>query len=128
MASSPFSHPSIRAQSPLVDSYTYHSIDAELALALSNAANDQKGKGRQSARDGDDATVAEEEEEVVAPVVQGKWMLGVDEAGRGPVLGAWGRVVLWLVLRLRLMLGLGLGTQDHRFMESLSARSNMRKN
>ena len=56
--------PSVRS-SPLIDSYTYHSVDPP----PSSADSSSKGKEREW------------------PLVAGEWMLGVDEAGRGPVLG-----------------------------------------
>lgn len=55
--------PSVKVDAPLVDSYTFHSVDKEVASA--------SAKGKEVAR---------------API-EGEWMLGVDEAGRGPVLG-----------------------------------------
>ncbi|ORY78027.1 ribonuclease [Leucosporidium creatinivorum] len=54
--------PSVKTDAPLVDSYTFHSVDKEVAASA-------KGK------------------EVEQPAIEGDWMLGVDEAGRGPVLG-----------------------------------------
>lgn len=59
-----FHFPSVRRGQPLVDTYTYHSVDPV----------DSQDKGKQR----EDAITAE---------VAGEWMLGVDEAGRGPALG-----------------------------------------
>ncbi|KAM0749270.1 ribonuclease [Meredithblackwellia eburnea MCA 4105] len=53
--------PSVRVGEPLFDSFTYHSVDAAVS-------EDVKGKGKEE-------------------VIEGDWMIGVDEAGRGPVLG-----------------------------------------
>lgn len=58
--------PSVKTNAPLVDSYTFHSVDKEVTTSV-------KGK------------------EVEQPVIEGEWMLGVDEAGRGPVLGELAR-------------------------------------
>lgn len=58
---SPF--PSVQTSRPLVDSYTFHSVDHLASLSA------DKGKA-----------VAERDAGLC-------WMLGVDEAGRGPVLG-----------------------------------------
>lgn len=58
--------PSVKTDAPLVDSYTFHSVDKKVAASA-------KGK------------------EVEQPVIEGEWMLGVDEAGRGPVLGEFTR-------------------------------------
>jgi ribonuclease H2 subunit A len=58
--------PSVKTDAPLVHSYTFHSADKEVAGSA-------KGK------------------EVEHPAVEGEWMLGVDEAGRGPVLGELAR-------------------------------------
>ena len=60
--------PSVRRGQPLVDTYTFHSVDAATGA-------DVEGKGK--------------EREADVPVVEGEWMLGVDEAGRGPALGAY---------------------------------------
>lgn len=60
----PRTFPSVKVDAPLVDSYTFHSVDAE------SATESLKGKERAE--------------------VEGEWMLGVDEAGRGPVLGEHG--------------------------------------
>lgn len=54
--------PSVKVDAPLVDSYTFHSVDKQLPASA-------KGK------------------EVEQTTIEGEWMLGVDEAGRGPVLG-----------------------------------------
>ncbi|TKA54032.1 hypothetical protein B0A53_03314 [Rhodotorula sp. CCFEE 5036] len=61
-----FHFPSVRRGQALVDTYTFHSVDA-----ATGADVEGKGKGR----------------EIDIPVVEGEWMLGVDEAGRGPALG-----------------------------------------
>lgn len=61
-----FHFPSVRRGQPLVDTYTFHSVDA-----ATGADVERKGKERESD----------------VPVVEGEWMLGVDEAGRGPALG-----------------------------------------
>ncbi|GAA6025505.1 hypothetical protein JCM8202_001973 [Rhodotorula sphaerocarpa] len=58
-----FHFPSVRRGQALIDTYTYHSVDAE-------------GKGK-----------AREDGEETRDQVEGEWMLGVDEAGRGPALG-----------------------------------------
>ncbi|KAJ8292492.1 Ribonuclease H2 subunit A [Rhodotorula toruloides] len=65
-----FHFPSVRRNEPLIDSYTYHSVDAER-----KQAGEQTGARK-------DANEAEEKRDV-----EGEWMLGVDEAGRGPALG-----------------------------------------
>ncbi|BGP19115.1 hypothetical protein JCM10213_008038 [Rhodosporidiobolus nylandii] len=68
----PFHFPSVRLNSALIDSYTFHSVDAERQDAAAGAAGGQ---------DGQDAQMEGPRE------VKGEWMLGVDEAGRGPALG-----------------------------------------
>lgn len=65
-----FHFPSVRRDEPLSDSYTYHSVDAEVA-----------GREAQAAADVGMGEVEGKRE------VEGEWMLGVDEAGRGPALG-----------------------------------------
>lgn len=65
-----FHFPSVRRNEPLIDSYTYHSVDAER----------EQAEGQAGA--GEDANEVEEKRDV-----EGEWMLGVDEAGRGPALG-----------------------------------------
>lgn len=67
-SSSPF--PSVQTSAPLVDSYTFHSVDHCAALSS------DKGKA-----------VAQRDAGL-------SWMLGVDEAGRGPVLGQSGGLSL----------------------------------
>ncbi|KAL8277699.1 hypothetical protein RQP46_009972 [Phenoliferia psychrophenolica] len=57
--------PSVRPDAPLIDSFTYHSVDP---ISSPDASLD-KGKGKE------------------LTAIPGDWMLGVDEAGRGPVLG-----------------------------------------
>ena len=65
--------PSVRRGVPLVDSYSYHSVDA---------IEMQEGKGKKRARqDGEEDAESKKRKEGL------EWMLGVDEAGRGPVLG-----------------------------------------
>jgi ribonuclease H2 subunit A len=62
--------PSVKTDaSCFTHSYTFHSVDSR------DAQRSAKGK------------------EVQVPVIEGEWMLGVDEAGRGPVLGEQGRVL-----------------------------------
>lgn len=61
-----FHFPSVRRGQALIDTYTYHSVDAE-----------GKGKAREDGGETRDQ-------------VEGEWMLGVDEAGRGPALGEYG--------------------------------------
>ncbi|KDE05667.1 hypothetical protein MVLG_04038 [Microbotryum lychnidis-dioicae p1A1 Lamole] len=60
------SFPSVKRNDPdaLARSYTFHSVDL---IEVASSAKD-KGKARK-------------------PAIEGEWMLGVDEAGRGPVLG-----------------------------------------
>ncbi|GAA5843439.1 hypothetical protein JCM9279_002104 [Rhodotorula babjevae] len=83
----PFHFPSVRRGEPLFDSYTFHSVDAERAeAARGRAQGDAQGKGKERAVEGgEDGGEGEEEGERVK--VEGEWMLGVDEAGRGPALG-----------------------------------------
>ena len=69
-----FHFPSVRRGQPLVDTYTFHSVDAA-ATQTTEAHVEGKGKER--------------EVDVAAAEVEGEWMLGVDEAGRGPALGAY---------------------------------------
>lgn len=77
-APEPTNFPSVQTSSPLVASYTFHSVDPP--VSTTNVASNGKSK--------------EVEEE--RPKIEGNWMLGVDEAGRGPVLGAFrvGRVAV----------------------------------
>lgn len=65
-----FHFPSVRLDQPLIDSYTYHSVDAEHARVEGQSAV-EKGAGEVDGK----------------REVEGEWMLGVDEAGRGPALG-----------------------------------------
>jgi len=65
-----FHFPSVRLQQPLIDTYTFHSVDH---TTTTPAEGDSKGKER--ANDQEEEGKGEE------------WMLGVDEAGRGPALG-----------------------------------------
>ncbi|GAA5825575.1 hypothetical protein JCM3770_006892 [Rhodotorula araucariae] len=77
-----FHFPSVRRGEPLTDSYTFHSVDAERAAAAL-----QGGKGKARA-DGQDAGGGEPHPgDEGRRTVEGEWMLGVDEAGRGPALG-----------------------------------------
>ncbi|GAA5873631.1 hypothetical protein JCM3774_004996 [Rhodotorula dairenensis] len=66
-----FHFPSVRRGIPLIDTYTFHSVDGAVTTTAASIESD-KGKGR--------------EMDTSAPV-EGEWMLGVDEAGRGPALG-----------------------------------------
>ncbi|GAA5973134.1 hypothetical protein JCM11641_006285 [Rhodosporidiobolus odoratus] len=70
-----FHFPSVRLDQPLIDSYTFHSVDLE--------GHKDKGKGRERAG-GEDGMDEDSEGEGRK---EGEWMLGVDEAGRGPALG-----------------------------------------
>ena len=87
-ATAPSAFPSVQTEQPLVDSYTFHSVDKQSA----------SGKGK----------------EVLRAPVEGEWMLGVDEAGRGPVLGKSTRRLVRAVVQLT---GLHL-VQDHKSMGS----------
>ncbi|GAA5934946.1 ribonuclease H2 catalytic subunit RNH201 [Sporobolomyces koalae] len=62
-ASERFHFPSVRLNEALVDSYTFHSDSLDATVDESNAQEVQRGKEAD------------------------EWMLGVDEAGRGPALG-----------------------------------------
>lgn len=70
---------------PLTDSYTFHSVDEERVGGPAKRfklaeAEEGEGETRKEEQDGG--------EEVHEQKVEGEWMLGVDEAGRGPALGA----------------------------------------
>ncbi|BGP42613.1 hypothetical protein JCM10449v2_006625 [Rhodotorula kratochvilovae] len=78
----PFLFPSVRRGEPLTDSYTFHSVDAERA-----AATEGKGKARAEGQGGAGEGEGEDDEGSLRREVEGEWMLGVDEAGRGPALG-----------------------------------------
>lgn len=80
-------HPSIRAGQALIDSYTFHSVDP-LPPSAPCSSIDLKGKRKADVLDEDEAVVK------VVPIPEGEWMIGVDEAGRGPVLGLLLSVVL----------------------------------
>ncbi|GAA6058807.1 hypothetical protein JCM10212_001923 [Sporobolomyces blumeae] len=67
-----YQFPSVRVGQPLVDSYTFHSVDPRTEAL------------EQDAKMVIEATAATKEQEVDK---EGEWMLGVDEAGRGPALG-----------------------------------------
>lgn len=73
--------PSVQTDAPCVASYTYFSVDAPSASPASQGSS-SSAKGKQKAEE-------HAEEEAPKARVEGNWMLGVDEAGRGPVLGAW---------------------------------------
>lgn len=77
----PFHFPTVRRGEALFDSYTYHSVDEERTAAGGTTVGEGKGKGRAQ----EDAEGEQGAEEVSK--VEGEWMLGVDEAGRGPALG-----------------------------------------
>ncbi|GJN93548.1 hypothetical protein Rhopal_006605-T1 [Rhodotorula paludigena] len=77
----PFHFPTVRRGEALFDSYTFHSVDEARAAAGGAAVGEGKGKGRAQ----EDAEGEQDEKEVRK--VEGEWMLGVDEAGRGPALG-----------------------------------------
>ncbi|GAA5984919.1 hypothetical protein JCM10908_002451 [Rhodotorula pacifica] len=68
-----FHFPSVRRGQPLIDTYTFHSVDPVVAVEDAAAQVKQEGKGK--------------ERETEPAEVEGDWMLGVDEAGRGPALG-----------------------------------------
>ncbi|GAA5825814.1 hypothetical protein JCM11251_000011, partial [Rhodosporidiobolus azoricus] len=76
-----FHFPSVRLNEPLIDSYTFHSVDLE-----ERASGNGKGKER-AVEQGDEEMQQDDGEEEGDKVVEGEWMLGVDEAGRGPALG-----------------------------------------
>jgi len=86
----PFHFPSVRRGEPLFDSYTFHSVDVERAKAAAGRAQGGvQGKGKGRAVEGGEDGGEDEEEEGERVKVAGEWMLGVDEAGRGPALGTW---------------------------------------
>lgn len=62
--------PSVRPDEACVHSFSYYSTDAPSGTDAPSA------KGKQKATNNN-------------VQVDGNWMLGVDEAGRGPVLGTW---------------------------------------
>ncbi|GAA5969937.1 hypothetical protein JCM21900_004452 [Sporobolomyces salmonicolor] len=74
----PFPFPSVRLDDPLIDSYTFHSVDPGSGAFSSGSDSEGKGKGR---------AIEEQDEQSKGDKVHGEWMLGVDEAGRGPALG-----------------------------------------
>ncbi|GAA5891599.1 hypothetical protein JCM6882_004524 [Rhodosporidiobolus microsporus] len=82
-----FHFPSVRLNEALVDSYTFHSVDDERASGTGKDNGKGKGKERADggAEDGDEEMQDQDQED--QQVVEGEWMLGVDEAGRGPALG-----------------------------------------
>jgi len=63
-----FHFPSVRLEQPLIDTYTFHSVDHNMI--------DSEGKGKERANESESEEGKGQE-----------WMLGVDEAGRGPALG-----------------------------------------
>ncbi|GAA6007110.1 hypothetical protein JCM10207_001511 [Rhodosporidiobolus poonsookiae] len=77
----PFHFPSVRRGEALIDSYTFHSVDGEGAAAGEVRGEDKGQTGEeaedQEMRDGESGRSE----------IEGEWMLGVDEAGRGPALG-----------------------------------------
>lgn len=88
-------HPSIQSTA-LIDSYTYFSCDP----IISNASTSNSKKGKRKASELEDPETSKGKgkgKEILAVVekvgggetvsIPGQWMLGVDEAGRGPVLG-----------------------------------------
>lgn len=81
---------SVRPGVPLIDSYTYHSVDSvESDPTL-------EGTKRKREEDEQDELKNKKRREEM------EWMLGVDEAGRGPVLGmhvcVWTRRMRGLIL------------------------------
>lgn len=91
--------PSVRPGAPLIDSFTYHSVDP----IVSPDASFDKGKGKE------------------VDAVPGDWMLGVDEAGRGPVLGQSRPISAARCVGSRVL------SQVRRCMGSRSARSSTRR-
>lgn len=91
----PFHFPSVRRGQPLFDSYTFHSVDAEREGAAAVPLHEGEGKGKGRAVEGEEGRSLEQEHEREheRPKVEGEWMLGVDEAGRGPALGACSRAL-----------------------------------
>ncbi|GAA5903678.1 hypothetical protein JCM8208_003657 [Rhodotorula glutinis] len=84
----PFHFPSVRRGEPLFDSYTFHSVDEERdEAARVQAQGGGEGKGQGRAVEGGEAGGEDGDEEGERVKVEGEWMLGVDEAGRGPALG-----------------------------------------
>ncbi|GAA6039314.1 hypothetical protein JCM8097_003259 [Rhodosporidiobolus ruineniae] len=81
----PFHFPSVRRNEALIDSYTFHSVDAELEGV--SGASRGSGKGKERAQEDQEGEEGSEVNEERAKLVEGEWMLGVDEAGRGPALG-----------------------------------------
>ncbi|GAA5864234.1 hypothetical protein JCM8547_001302 [Rhodosporidiobolus lusitaniae] len=76
-----FSFPSV-LPGPLTDTYTFHSVDHEASKASKTAG----GKGKEKAEAKEEGGEGQEGQGE-KPEDEGEWMLGVDEAGRGPALG-----------------------------------------
>lgn len=98
-------HASIQSAA-LIDSYTYFSTDLIISNASSSTSNStSKGKRKVSElEDVESSSNKGKGKEVIliekvgggeTIAIPGQWMLGVDEAGRGPVLGLSFSSLVW---------------------------------